>query len=200
MQYRYRSIIVETLKNNQEFLNFDLIVIKKILKIIIKNSIEILRAFNINKYNNAKNFFFKTKLALSIVFYQKNIERDSRAIIIYCIHRLEKIKTLYWSNKYNFTSFLLKKNLTTIELDFLQKYDKILTDYTNQVKTEINGCFATHFNIFYLNLILKKNLILIKDIDNIKIFKKKIRYYLPKIGIEKLMLFGIISNESFIIN
>ena len=195
MQCKYRNNLVETLKNNQELLNYDLVIIKKIIKLIIKNSIEILSTFNINKYNKASNFFFKTKLSLALVFYQKNIERDSRAILIYCIHRLEKIKTLYWSNKYKFTSFLLKKNLTTNEIDFLQNYDKILTDYTNQVKTEINSSFGTHSNIFCLNLILKKNLILIKNIDDIKFFKKKIQYCLPKIGIEKLMLFGIISNE-----
>jgi hypothetical protein len=196
----YRNIIVKTLKNNREFLNFDLIIIKKILKLIRKNSIKILSVFKTNKYNKARNFFFKTKLALALVFYQKNIERNSRAILIYCIHRLEKIKALYWSNKYKFTSILLKKNVTNNELNFLQKYDKILTDYTHQIKTEINGCLVAHSNLFYLNLILKKNLILVKNINNFKIFKKKIRYYIPKIGIEKLIFFGIISNERLIIN
>ena len=43
----YQNIIVKTLKNNREFLNFDLIIIKKILKLISKNSIEILSVFNI---------------------------------------------------------------------------------------------------------------------------------------------------------
>ena len=190
MGISYAKIIVQSVKNDLELLNFNLIVVKKILKIIKKISEKILKMIKFHRYKKFKTFFVKNNTTYSLIFYQKNIERHLRAIFIYCILRLEKIKTLYWNNKYKFTCFTIKNNFTYIEISFLQNYDKLLTYYACQIMTEINSSFVVNYNIFLKYINLKKNLLLIINTDNIKFYNKKIRYFLTKIGIEKLIAMG----------
>jgi len=196
MGFSYGEILVQSVNNDLQLLNFDPTVVKKILKIIKKTSVKIFEVLHFYRDKNIKIFIFKNNTVFSLIFYQKNIERHLRAVFIYCICRLEKIKILYWSNKYKFTYFTFRNSFTGIEVNFLQIYDKILTDYSYQIFTELNYSFISHSNRFLRYLKFKKNLLLILNTFEIKFLKKKFHYFLPKIGIEKLIALGFIMNKN----
>nr|UXY87790.1 hypothetical protein CcurKRNrm2_p099 [Cryptomonas curvata] len=128
-----------------------------------------------------------------LLFYQKNIQRNLRAAFIYSIHRLEKIKTLYWSNQYKFTCFVLKNNLTCNELNFLQNYDELIYCYSNQINIDINKNLINYSSRFIINLDLKRNLLFIINSNNFKVLKKKVKYFLPIFGVERLIELGLVT-------
>ena len=151
------NTLIQEINNDFEILKFNLAVVKKILKIINKNSKKMLELLLYNeKHKNFKIFFSRNKMAFSLLFYQKNIQKNLRAIFIYSTYRLLKIKTLYWSNKYKFTCFIFKNNLNCNELNFLQNYDKLLFDYSNQINIEMSKNLSSCSSSFISNFNQKK--------------------------------------------
>jgi hypothetical protein len=148
------------------------------------------------KKKNFKIFFSQNNIAFSLIFFNKNIQRNLRAAFIYYTCRLKKIKILYWSDRYKFTCFILRNNLSCNELNFLQNYDTLLQEYSDRLNIDINKNLINNSCKFIKNLNLKKNLIFVSDFKNIRFFKKKIKYFLPIFGFEKLIGLRLMINTN----
>ena len=83
-----------------------------------------------------------TTLPPAVIIYQTAISRNKRCLLAYHQHRMNFLKSLYWSLGAALPSLLsstqLRANLAPHEVDFLRKYNSLIVDFRSEFSNELD--------------------------------------------------------------
>lgn len=125
---------------------------------------------------------------LDQVIHMASIERNKRCLLAYFHHRMLRIKSVVWE----LSSFLdFDSRLSTLELDFKQKYMELIDDFKSKYPLDLNSILPPKDPFVFVRVVKECGEIVTEDGTPIYL-EKNAQHYLKRTDVERLIMQGFL--------
>ncbi|KAF8710243.1 DNA replication complex GINS protein psf1, partial [Rhizoctonia solani] len=167
----------------------------------VRNSIRELRNLNndLSSYTDAfpdTDELPPTEMLCTSTFYHEGVQRTKRCLLAYHVHRIEKLKELYWSFGGVLQPIIgdpaLRDRLAPHEIDFLREYHAMVMDYKSDFVDVLDisaGIARPPKDLHVQVMVIRECGAIHTELGTID-FQKGQRYLVRRVDVEHLIVQG----------